>query len=118
MHILTKNGPEYTIAFHIPVPNTNNLAGVSYRTALVRSGIGGVTSLPDGDGTGGTISAAEKTAIMTTGSVFEVVEVVRFDSDEDGTQLALLQAKFAQIQAREQTRLQDVLAQYGRVVAG
>lgn len=115
MHILKKEGPEYTIAFHIDIPNTNNAAGLSFRTALLRSGIGGTTVLPAGDGTGGTISVAEK-AQIDSGARFEVVETVRFASNQDGTQPSALRAMHAAMQTREQARLQDCLAQFGRIV--
>ena len=40
-HILTRGPAGYRAIFHIPIPATTNPVGVSYRTALVRSGIGG-----------------------------------------------------------------------------
>lgn len=74
-HALTglSDGNSYTVAYHIPIPSALNRVGINYRTALVNSGIGGKTIMPDGDGTGGTISATEKTKI-TSGETFEVVE--------------------------------------------
>lgn len=74
-HALTgiEDGNAYTIVYHIPIPNSNNRVSVNYRTAIINSGIGGKTILPDGDGTGGTISAAEKSSIQS-GALYEHVE--------------------------------------------
>lgn len=73
MHVLTAANGVYRVVAHIPVPTGNNSAGIAWRTAIVASGIGGRTVLPAGDGTGGTISSAESTAITSTGSVYEDV---------------------------------------------
>ncbi len=74
-HALTgsMDGNSYQIAYHVPIPSANNRSGINYRTALVNSGLGGTTILRDGDGTGGTISSAEKTSILA-GSLLEVVQ--------------------------------------------
>lgn len=82
------NGNSYTVVYHVPIPSANNRSGVNYRTALVSSGIGGKTILPDGDGTLGTIAAAEKSSILA-GSLFEVVEPF---ATNPGQNLAALQA--------------------------
>lgn len=83
MHVLTQTQTRFRVVLHIAIPAGNNLAGVPWRTAVVRSGLGGKTILPDGDGTAGTISAAEKTNIVTDGSVFE--EVIEWDVTRNGT---------------------------------
>jgi hypothetical protein len=83
MHILLQSGGMFRIVAHIAVPAGNNSAGIAWQTVVVTSGVGGKTVLPAGDGTGGTISAAEKTAILTTGSVYEDV------ADLDVTQRGL-----------------------------
>lgn len=74
-HALTGDafGNTYTVVYHVPIPSANNRVGVNYRTALVNSGLGGTTRLPDGDGTGGTIAAAEKTSIQS-GALYEHAE--------------------------------------------
>ena len=89
-HALTGdvNGNSYSIAYHVPIPSANNRSGINYRTALINSGLGGKTSLPDGDGTGGTISATEKTSI-TTGTLIEVVEPFATNPGETITQLVV-----------------------------
>jgi len=45
MHILTRSAEKHHIACHISVPNSNNPAGVNYRTAIVNAGL--ATPLPD-----------------------------------------------------------------------
>ena len=73
MHVLIQANGAFRIVAHVAIPAGANSAGVAWRTAVVNSGIGGRTILPAGDGTAGTISAAEATAITTAGSVFEDV---------------------------------------------
>ena len=67
------DGNSYTIAYHIAIPSANNSAGFNYQAVLITSGIGGTTILKEGDGTGGTISAAEKASIQS-GAIYEYVE--------------------------------------------
>lgn len=113
-HILTRGPAGYRAIFHIPIPATTNPVGVSYRTALVRSGIGGSTVLPDGDGTGGTISAAEKTAIAS-GALLEHEMLV--DVPDTAERVAFMTDLFNETRRELLERLQAQLAQYGRVSA-
>ena len=76
VHVLDTSGELTLAVFHIVVPNTNNSVGTSWRAVLINSGIGGSTRLADGSGTGGTISAAEKTQIQA-GEVYEVQERIQ-----------------------------------------
>ena len=69
----------WRVVMHFPVPPGSNAAGVPWRAALVLSGIGGSTILPNGDGTGGTISAADK-ALIESGALLEHVESVLLES--------------------------------------
>jgi len=71
-HVLDATGANSRIAFHIAVPAGNNASGIAWTVAVKNSGIGGTTILPDGDGTGGTISSSEKTDI-TNGVTYEFV---------------------------------------------
>lgn len=114
MHILTRDGNAYRIAAHIAIPGGNNAAAVAWSAAVLRSGAGGTTVLPDGDGTAGTIAAAEKTSI-TSGTLLELVDQV--DPPPSLAGVALLTwldqwyaARVAEVQANLQTRLN----QYGR----
>lgn len=59
----------YMVVMHVPVPMTNNNAGVTWRDAVARSLLIGDSEaspsiLVDGDGTQGTISALEKADIV------------------------------------------------------
>ena len=114
MHILTGNGDRWTVIMHLPVPNTNNPVGTNWRTAVVASRIGGSTSLPDGDGTGGTISAAEK-ALIEAGEVIEHSASVRLESM--GTvladQRAALRAWFAAAKVNVLVEVQKRLRYFG-----
>ena len=70
IHVLTGRHRTWQLVMHIAVPDQNNAIGISYRSALVESGLGGTTQLLDGDGTNGTISAAEK-VLIEAGEVLE-----------------------------------------------
>jgi len=50
------------VVIHVPVPDGPNLAGVSYREALLQRGMGGTTVLSEGDALW-QISPAEKRQI-------------------------------------------------------
>jgi hypothetical protein len=117
MHVLTKTGVTYRIVGHVAVPVGNNLAGVSYRLAVVRSKLGGTTVLPDGDGTAGTISAAEKTNIVTDGSLYEIVydlDVTQGGSISGAAILTYMDQDFAARSSEALTFLQGQLVQFGR----
>lgn len=118
MHILTGDAPKWTIAMHFDVPTGNNSVGVSWVNALVNSGVGGNTSLPDGDGTGGTISAAEKTAIEA-GTVYE--HVASFPIGSHVQTLSQLRAAVRKFYAIEEAgvvaRLQKTLRYFGATEA-
>ena len=111
----TPDGINYVVVFHVPVPNTNNNVGVNHRTALLNSGLGGTTILKDGDGTNGTISAAEKTSI-TNGSVYEIV-VGNYPAKSGGTSNAQLRATVRALYASENNRFQaellNILSYFG-----
>jgi hypothetical protein len=114
MHVLARNGNGYLVTAHIPTPAGSNAAAVSWSVAVLRSGIGGTTSLPDGDGTGGTILAAEKTTIAA-GTVVEIAETVEPPPALAGAALLTwldqwYAAKVIEVQAGIQTRLNH----YGR----
>lgn len=87
-HVLTgqDDGNAYVVVYHLPFPTGNNRAGVAYRTALINSGLGGMTRLPDGDGTGGTISASEKSQIAA-GELLEFSESFNTHPGETALQL-------------------------------
>ena len=115
-HVLTgsPDGNSYQVCFHLPVPGAgNNRAGVQWRTALINSALGGQTVLLDGDGTGGTISAAEK-AEIESGAVFEVSEA--FDTHPGETALQLrdrIDARHAALATAVSAQLQGRLSYFG-----
>lgn len=91
----TLDGNSFRIVFHLPIPSVVNRANINYRAAIVNSGIGGRTALPDGDGTGGTISPAEK-ALVVGGSLYEHAEDFPTNPNELAAALqARIDARFA-----------------------
>lgn len=115
-HVLTGSGDgnSFTVVFHVAVPGVgNNRAGVQWRTALVNSKLGGTTVLVDGDGSGGTVSAAEKAQIQA-GAVFEVVEQVATNPGETALQLRdKIDARFTALVTEIQATLQGRLTYFG-----
>lgn len=78
-------GNRFNILFHIPIPNVNNDAGITYRTALVGSGLGGLTRMETGVGAG-KITAAEATQIAN-GEIYEHEEFMTTYPGEAATGL-------------------------------
>lgn len=117
MHILTRSGTMHRIAAHVAVANTNNAAGVNYRTALVNAKLATLSALPDGDGTAGTISSAEKTS-LASGALVEIVrdlDVTQGGALTTGAQInAYLDAWYIALTAEVQGDLQARLSQFGR----
>jgi hypothetical protein len=112
IHILESSGPrKFRVVYHIPVPAGNNSAGTPWRTAVARSKINQASPsvLLDGDGTGGTISSAEKAQIQS-GAIYEVVY------DEKGQNATTIAATFARRSSEILSELQAELAQYGRTI--
>lgn len=116
VHVLKRTSPgRYQLALHFPVPVGNNAAGIAWSTVLINSGQGGKTVLPDGDGTGGSVTSAEKLAI-TGGTVYEIVE----DADllSAGSSSAQITAYVDALWNRRlsdvQAELQGILNQFGR----
>jgi hypothetical protein len=115
VHILERTGNGYRVAVHIPTPAGNNAAAVAWSAALLRSGRGGTTELPDGDGTGGTILAAEKLTI-TNGTVMELIETIEPPPTLAGAALLTwLDQWYAAKVIEVQNGIQARLNQYGRV---
>lgn len=115
-HILEQLAPgRFRVVYHVAIPASNNGAGVPWRTIMAQqvaanvAAGNGVSVLPDGDGTAGTISAAEK-AQLVSGAVYEHVR------EEKGQTLAAFTAMFAQRSAETLAMLQARYAQYGRTV--
>lgn len=117
VHILTTGGRHMKLVCHIPVPAGNNSASVSWQTALINSGLGGKTELKDGNGSDGTIDSTEKTAIVTTGSIFERAVSVDMGVDFDGLSAAnknaRVDAAYNAAKAEAQAYLQAQLKYFG-----
>lgn len=109
VHILTVDGPEVTAIMHFAIPATNNTPGVPWRTIAVRI-YGGTTAMPDGDGTGGTISAAEK-ASVASGAVVEVTRTMKLGTNNPSG--AQIDAAFAAEQSAFQADFQARYIRYG-----
>jgi hypothetical protein len=103
---------EYRVAVHWVVPGGTNSAGITWVAALLNSGMGGTTVLVDGDGTAGTITSAEKAAIVA-GTTAETVDTVRIDSVALGNANAFLDAQATRIAAEAQTKLAALLKFWG-----
>ncbi len=109
VHVLDTSGGLTRVVCHIDVPAGNNSAGTAWAAVIVNSGIGGTTVLPDGAGTGGTISAAEKTSIQG-GTVFEVIDRISIPLGMNAAQAnafldAVHAAKVIEVQAQITARL-------------
>jgi len=114
IHVLDMNRNELRVVFHIPVPDANNVAGVSYREALVHSGRAGKSVLLDAadpdNPRGWEIGANEKTA-LSSGAMLEHVEQIHV-LPEDWADLSRLREKvFASYDAVKNAARER--AQYG-----
>lgn len=107
IHVLQSSGNHIRLVLHIAIPATNNTVGTPWRTAVVRAK-GGTTVLPDGTGTQGTISAAEKADIVS-GAVHEAVVNMKRSTATN----AALDAFYARIQSEILASLQAELEFYG-----
>jgi hypothetical protein len=108
IHIQTLDGSEVTAILHFAIPATNNSAGMAWRAIAAR--VFGKTTLPDGDGTLGTISAAEKSQIVA-GSVVEQTQT--FKLGQGFPTGAQMDAAFSAAQSAFLAALQAQYAQYG-----
>lgn len=104
---------EYRIIFHFPVASTNNSAGINYREALKNSGLAR-SEMVIGDGTNGTISAAERADVIA-GILYE--HAIDFPAESGGTLgaqvLATVRAKYASENTRVTADIGKVLKYFG-----
>ena len=115
IHVKTGDGAgQWTLVFHFAVPNTTNVVNVNYRTALINAGMVATSSLSSGDGTNGTISSAEETA-LANGSLYEVSQSVPIDGTgtTTGSRQALIRAIYTTVKDNTITKLQRVLKYFG-----
>lgn len=114
MHILGGDGKRrWTVVMHFPVPDVNNVVGISYRTALVNSEIGSETIMAEGVGPG-QITTAEKVQIEA-GELFE--HLISFLAESGGTSLVelrdALRAEYARQEANMIAEVQLKLKYFG-----
>lgn len=106
MHVIDGDGQSsWKVVMHFDIPDIDNDVSVNYRTALANSGIVDSVSpsvLPDGDGTVGSISAAEKTD-LTDGVKYE--HVVSINLDGTGTTNASRIANLKSVYASTETQV-------------
>ena len=119
IHVLEKISPTmWRVAFHYPVAaGLNNRWGQPVRTAiskLISAGSMVATSLLSGDGTFGTVSAAEL-ASLQAGSLRELVVNVKLESGGAGAvqMLVTLQAAYSKYQAPSIAELGERFGWYG-----
>ena len=93
---MNKKGDTLRCAFHIPIADVNNFAGMSYRTALVEYLDSTVSEVPN-------IAAATQTA-LDNGELFERVEQVRFSANDSNS------AKWTAVQAAYTARKSKLLS--------
>ena len=106
VHVLTIDGNEVSVVMHFNIPNTNNAASVNWRTIAAR--FFGTTTLPDGDGTAGTISTAEKASVVA-GSIVEQTQTFKLGTNSPtGPQID------AAFSAAQTQWLADFQARYNR----
>lgn len=118
IHVLAGNGLGYwALALHFAVPDQDNNVSVSYRTALVNSGIGGVSQMTVGVGAG-QITTAELASIQA-GELYEFS--LQFPAESGATNnaelLTAIRAQYARHEAPVLNRLQKRLRYYGFTAA-
>jgi hypothetical protein len=106
------DGNSFEIIFHIPIPATNNRVGLSFRTALVKSGFGGKTKMTEGV-LPGEITTTERAAIAA-GSLYEHIEQFDTHPDETATQLQVrIDARYNQLATQLLDRIKNILQYWG-----
>jgi hypothetical protein len=78
IHIINSSEHQFTAAFHVAIPATNNAAGTPWRTVAMHV-TSGSSVLPTGTGANatGTISSTELAQIQS-GAIVEVVRTLQF----------------------------------------
>ena len=113
IHVMAGDGERWSVIMHFTVPDTDNVAGVNYRTALVNSGLGGSTAMVEGDGPG-QIATTEKEQIQT-GVLCE--HSFGFWVEGNGADAAVIRALLRKSYAREKAlkiaSLQSQLKYFG-----
>ena len=78
VHIIQGSNSAWTAVLHIAVPDSDNAAGVNFRTALINSGLGGTSTLSVGTGAGQILQA--ELTLIENGEILEIVNSVRLET--------------------------------------
>ena len=118
IHVLAGDGlHRWTLALHFAVPDENNNVNVSYRTALVNSGIGSISQMAEGTDPG-QITTAELT-LLQAGELYEFNFPFLAESGATNNVelLAAIRAEYAKYEAVVLSRLRRRLRYYGYTAA-
>lgn len=118
IHVLAGDGLRYwTLAFHFAIPDQDNNVGVSYRTALVNSGLGGTSQMVEGAGVG-QITTAELTSIQA-GALYEfgLSFLAESGATNNAELLAAIRAEYAKHEGPVLNYLRKQLRYYGYTAA-
>ena len=118
IHVLAGDGLRYwTLIFHFPVPPQDNNVGVSYRTALVNSGLGGTSQMVEGIGPGQIITA--ELALLQAGELYEFSRSFLAESGATNNieLLAAIRTEYVRCETPALNRLRKRLRYYGYTAA-
>lgn len=118
IHVLAGDGlRHWTLAFHFAVPDQNNNINVSYRTALINSGIGGTSQMTEGPGPG-QVTAAEL-ALIEAGELYEfsLSFLAESGATNNAELLAAIRDQYAKCEIPVLDRLRKQLRYYGFTAA-
>ena len=118
IHVLAGDGlHHWTLALHFAVPDQDNNVSVSYRVALVNSGIGGTSQMAEGTGAG-QITPVEL-ASLQAGELYEFnLSFLAESGATNNTELlAAIRAAYTAHEAPVLNRLQKRLRYYGYTAA-
>lgn len=102
IHVLSGDGVRsWTLLCHYAVPDTDNAVGVNYRTALVASGIGGTSVMPEGTDSW-EITPVEN-ALIAAGEIYE--NSIAFLAESGATTNAEMLASAREAYARDEEPL-------------
>ena len=114
IHVLGGDGlGKWTLVFHFAMPDQDNSVTINYRTALINSGLGGTSTMTEGEGPG-QITSAELAQIQA-GELYEYS--ASFPAESGATNntelLTSIQAVYARGLSAVIARLQRQLRYYG-----
>ena len=114
IHVLSGNGlGKWALVFHFAMPDQDNNVTINYRTALINSGLGGTSTMTEGEGPG-QITSAELAQIQA-GELYEYSASFPVESGATNNTelLTSIQAAYARGLSAVIARLQRQLRYYG-----